>query len=336
MIEKKKRTKPNEIAMTLAKAVVSPDSPACEVVSNPWLFEAIMELVMPQPEFIMFSSIWPRDFGKMTEIYSMSANSWSCGPEMPEIRDNHKMVLADGEIFIIGGRVSFEISNSVISLTIPDDMDSMKTMKWKVMPNLKMKRERHEVGVVGGKIFVIGGWNGSKYLKTIEVFSVKERKWIEHVPFKMTTKASSMGVAVIGKKIFVIGGWDKHANVSWAAEVLDTETNKWSTLPSMKTARSSMGITAIEDRFIWILGGWNGNMWLDSIEIFDTEKNEWSTSPIKLTSPRYGMTAITAGHRIFIVGGSSNHFEVLDIDEMNWFEVPPSKKFAGWPSVVGF
>jgi hypothetical protein len=83
-----------------------------------------------------------------------------------------------------------------------------------------------------------------------------------------------------------------------------------------------MGITVIDDRFIWIFGGLNGGA-LDSIEIFDVEKNEWFTSSIKMTSPRFGMKAITADHKIFIIGGQGtsgmmNVVEVLDIDEMKW------------------
>jgi kelch-like protein 2/3 len=282
-----KRIEVSKIATALAKAVVSPDSPAREVISNPWLFVDIMELVKPQIGFIMVSG----GFGvKTTQIYSVSTNSWINGPDLPDYRHSHEMALVGNEIFVIGGFTDHDASKSVISITIPDDIDSFRLMKWKVMPNLNLERMTHGVGVVDGKIFVIGGFDGSRALKTVEVFSVKEGKWSAGP--EMSTARKNMGVSVIGKKIYVIGGCNYHGGLS-SAEVLDTETNKWSTLPSMEIHRNEMGITVIDDRFIWIIGGWNGGDYghLDSITIFDVEKNEWLAAPIKLPRPKFWLNS---------------------------------------------
>jgi hypothetical protein len=360
---KKKQSEPSATAWTLAKAVHDLGCPAREVISNPWLFQDIMKLAFEKPRinFIMASGGGFKT--STTEIYSISTNSWINGPDLPQDRVNHGMTLVDvggrdgreshREVFIIGGGINPETSKSVISLTIPTtseiDLTMMKAMKWKVMPNLNVIRMGLRVGVVGGKIFVIGGCDGMDYLKTIEIFSVNEGKWIDsssddhvdsQVPPDMSTRRSSMGVAVIGKKIFVIGGFNRTDGFLSTAEVLDTETNKWSTLPSMKIARSNMGITVIDDRFIWIFGGYNEHEYLDSIEIFDVEKNEWLTSSTKLTSPRYGMKTIAVDHKIFVIGGYSAHenadVEVLDVDEMKWMMAAPMKEPRFRHSAIGF
>ena len=151
-----------------------------------------------------------------------------------------------------------------------------------------------------------------------------------------------MGVAVIGKKIFVIGGFNPTDRYLSTVEVLDTETNKWSTLPSMKTARRLMGITVIDDRFIWIFGGSNGDRFFDSIEIFDVEKNEWVVAPTKLRYPKHIKKAITVDHKIFIIGGRDSSWknlelvEVLDIDEMKWPEVSEINRIRCLHSMIGF
>jgi hypothetical protein len=342
MIKKKKRTESSAIAWTLARAAHDLECPAREVISNPWLFEEIMNLAIEKPkiEFIMVSGGFGMEFEslKSTEIYSISTNTWVKGPDLPQAYSSHRMALVDvdnhREIFIIGGLVFHDISNSVVSLAIPttaSEMDSTmtKTVKWKVMPNFKMHRIRHGVGVVDGKIFVIGGWSGSEMLKTVEVFSVNEGKWIGSSSFDvdsrdMPTARSDMGVAVIGKKIFVIGGYNFIDGCLSTVEVLDTETNKWSTFPSMKTARAEMGITVVDDRFIWVLGGLKRGSSLDSIEIFDVEKNEWSTPSIKLASPMHGLYGFTVDHKILVMGvsGPFKISEVLDIDGMKWLEDP--------------
>jgi hypothetical protein len=349
-----------DIAMTLARAVHDPECPAGEVISNPWLFRDIMNLVVEKPkiEFIMVSG----GIGEnTTEFYSISTNSRRSGPDLPQARYRHATALVDVDdgrnshrnIFIIGGHVDGKISKSVVSLTISkiSEMDpaKLKMGKWKVVSNLKKKRMCHEVGVVDGKIFVIGGNDGREYLKTIEVFSVKEGKWLDssppsdddhvdsQIPPDMSTARDDMGVAVIGKKIFVIGGHNDTDGYLSTVEVLDTETSKWSTLPSMKIARSDMGVAVTDDRFIWIFGGWNDDDVLDSIEIFDVEKNEWSVSSIKMTCLRVAPRAIAVGRRIFIADGAlgPESVEILDTAEMKWFNVTSIKESRQFYSAVG-
>jgi hypothetical protein len=359
MIKKKKQTKLGKFAMTLAKAVVSPDSPACEVISNPWLLKDIINLAFEKPKikFIMVSGGYGEN---MTEIYSISTNTWINGPELPQVRFGCGMALVDiddgdglnyRELFNIGGQVGDAgASRSIVSLKISTtgdiDSNTVKAMEWKMISGLKMRRSGPGVGVVDGKkIFVIGGWNGMEYFKTIEVFSVEEGKWIDssdgHVPLDMPTGRSGMRIAVIGKKIFVIGGFNLIDGYLSTVEVLDTETNKWSTLPSMKIARDGMGIAVIDDRFIWILGGFNGSK-LDSIEIFDVEKNEWTASTVKLTLVGIGMNAIAVNHKIFVIGGRqgnsgiSNGVEVLDIDDMKLTTLSSMKYCHLGACVVGF
>jgi N-acetylneuraminic acid mutarotase len=353
---KKQRSEPSATAWTLAKAVHDLKCPAREVISNPWLFQDIMKLAFEKPkiEFIMASGGMS---GKPTEIYSISTNSWRYGPDLPQDRFNHGIALVNvdhsshREIFIIGGLVDRMASSSVVSLVVPTTSEIDPAMQWKEMPNLNVKRYSHGVGVVNGKkIFVIGGRNESGCSKSIEVFSVNEGKWIDsssddvysQVPPDMSIARCGMGVAVIGKRIFVIGGYNGTDGHLSSVEVLDTETNKWSTLPSMKTARWGMGITVIDDRFIWIFGGWTLGRALDSIEIFDAEKNEWLTPSIKLTPPRFGMSAIAVDHKIFIIGGTSQGFinlalvQLLDVDEMKWTTPSPPNLYHRHHSAVGF
>ena len=326
------------IAETLVVAQISEESPAREVFLNPWLFKDIMKLVTGEPkiEFVMVSG----GFGQQTtEIYSISTNSWRIGPNLPQVRCQHGMALVDighgqREIFVIGGHADGDALKSVVSLTIPTTSEIEMTMKWKVMPDLKVKRSSPGIGVVDGKIYVIGGWNGSEFLKTTEVFSVKEGKWIDsQVPQEMSTGRMSMGVAVIGKKIFVIGGFNRTRGHLSAVEVLDTKTNRWSTLPSLTRISESMAIAVIDDRFIFSCGGRNTFGSTEIIEIFDVERNEWSIPAFRLTHPQFGIMAVAANNSIFIV--DTRIISILDIDEAKWSLSPPKPcQICG--SAIGF
>ena len=54
---------------------------------------------------------------------------------------------------------------------------------------MNQKRNKPGVGVVDDKIFVIGGFDGEEYLKTIEVYSEKRKRW-EMMKVRMKTGRS--------------------------------------------------------------------------------------------------------------------------------------------------
>jgi N-acetylneuraminic acid mutarotase len=347
--KKMKRNELSKVAWTLAKAIHDPGCPASEVIRNPWLFKEMVELMRkPQVEFIFMVGA-----NFKTEVYSIKTNSWKMGPELPCNRHAFGLALVDREIFIVGGWEDGYVSDRVDSLTMPMAGEIDSTTEWNIsVARLGEKRIDCAVGVVDGKIFVLGGWKEEDYSNAVEVLSAKRRDILsypfshrDHVDLSVSSSMSServhMGVAVIGKKIFVIGGYNLTDGYLSRVEVLDTETNKWSTLPSMKTARSMMGIAVIDDRFIWIFGGWNGSdRYLNSIEIIDVEKNEWLTSSIKLTSPRFATKAIAVDHKIFIIGGCGDledvAVEVLDIDEMKWTTLSSTDKTCRHHSAICF
>jgi hypothetical protein len=318
----KSSTKIRDIARALAKAAFSPESPAHEAFSNMWILKDVIDASEPGIEHIMICS------GLNRRKYSISTNSWKNGPDLPEYcwrRDTTMLSVNSHETYIIFDTLICDFSKEIIS-----PANSM--IKWSVIPCPKRLHAGHGVGVVDEKIFIFGGYDNvydDLEFDTIDVFSVKEEKWLDSL--KMLDAKGDMGIAVIGNKIFVIGGFNYFDKCLSTVEVLDTETNKWSILPSIKTARSKMGITVVDDRFIWIFGGMNGEI-LDSIEIFDTEKNEWSTSSIKLTSPMYDMKAITIDHKIFIISFERN--EVLDIDSMKWSTMPTQEFKRTWDELV--
>jgi N-acetylneuraminic acid mutarotase len=337
----KKGTK--EIAWTLAKAIHDPRCPAREVVSDPWLFRGIIELVKSQMQFIIVTGDEYRRVS--TELYSIPENSWNYGPALPYDIHAHGMAIVEDEIFVIGGFLSGNVTRKMLSLKIPSTRVFNFESRWQRTTQLKIGRAHHGVATFDGNIFIIGGMNRHGMLNSVEKFLVRERNWVNSTP--MSTRKCAMGVTVVEKKIFVIGGFgcnDGAADFLSTAEFFDTETKEWSELPPMKNKRAEFAISVIENRFIWVFGGYTDHYsrTTDSIEVFDVATNTWSLAPTKLTFPRFGMTAITIDHRIFILGGSESEYngtktvEVLDIDEMKWSTVSKMLFARMRYSAVGF
>ena len=119
---------------------------------------------------------------------------------------------------------------------------------------MNQKRNKPGVGVVDDKIFVIGGYNDGQFLKTIEVYSEKRKRW-ETTKVTMKTGRSDMGVAVIGDLIFIIGGWNERSVVE-EVEVMNTKTQTMETLTRNPTGRRGMGVGVVDDLFIWTFWWW--------------------------------------------------------------------------------
>lgn len=349
LFKKKKRNealkigmqKTREIVKALAKAGFSPESPAQEAFSNVWLLRDIAETLKPQITSIFavggsgFDCVQSFLSAK-AEIFSIATNSWSVGSSV-YVNPDGSLALFDNNIFVVDGyKYTDDPSSDVFMMPITPSSEILDSRD--KMPALERGRRGSSVGVVGDKIFVLGGLSQlSGLLSEVKVLLVKERKWVDAPP--MTIGKMHMGVTVIGKNIYVFGGFTNQAPDFYlnAVEVFDTVTSKWFVLPSMKIARINMGIATIDDRFVWILGGYGrGDKKLDSIEVFDVERNEWSVPPIKMKYPDVITNAIASDHRIFIFGKQKLHGEVLDIDEMKWSSLPPMKTPRHSPHCVGF
>ena len=85
---------------------------------------------------------------------------------------------------------------------------------------------------------------GEEYLKTIEVYSEKRKRW-EMMKVTMKTRRSDMGVVVIGNLIFIIGGWNGRGVVE--VEVMNTKTQTMETLTRNPTGRRGMGVGVVDD-----------------------------------------------------------------------------------------
>ncbi|CAF3078570.1 unnamed protein product [Rotaria sp. Silwood2] len=109
------------------------------------------------------------------EILTLSTNEWSIGPTMRENRRGCGAVLYEKKIFIIGG------SNGVTSLTSIEVYDPI-TSEWIIningMPNeLNIPRVGVGITVCNEKLYVIGGFDGRSFLKSIEVYDKINQRW---------------------------------------------------------------------------------------------------------------------------------------------------------------
>ena len=100
------------------------------------------------------------------------------------------------------------------------------------------------VGVVGGELYVVGGYDGDEYLKSVEKYCVSSNIWSR----VRDMNCGKVGAAVVacGGRLYVLGGWDGCKYLS-SVEVYDPAQDTWTMLPAgMATARFLAGAVVID------------------------------------------------------------------------------------------
>ena len=178
--------------------------------------------------------------------------------------------------------------------------------------------------VVNNMIYVMGGYNGSSYYNTLEVFDPNTNTWSTPSTTGTFTARRGLACSVVDGKIYVMGGYNG-STVLNTLEVFDPSTNVWSTPKTTGTftAREKLCSSVVNNK-IYAMGGFDGNTHLNTLEVFDPATNIWSTPATTGTfTPRRGITSCVVGGKIFVMGGYNgtlylNTVEVFDPSSNVW------------------
>ncbi|MCL6590219.1 MAG: hypothetical protein K6U80_09730 [Firmicutes bacterium] len=107
-------------------------------------------------------------------------------------------------------------------------------------------------GVIGNKIYVVGGYNGT-YSKTLRAYDTITGLW--ETMAQMPTGRSYLEAAVLNGKLYAMGGLISATVVpTTAVEKYDPDTNTRTTVTSLNTSRRAFGSAVVNGR-IYALNG---------------------------------------------------------------------------------
>jgi N-acetylneuraminic acid mutarotase len=166
------------------------------------------------------------------------------------------------------------------------------------------------VAVVNGKIYAIGGINGSIYINsnllgTNEMYDPATDTWITKTP--MPTPRSSLGITVCQNKIYVMGGNTGASNYTGVNEVYDPLTDTWETRTPMPTPRVGMDANVVDGK-IYLIGGFR---YIDQgasarafniTEVYDPANDIW-IKKAPLPTAVYGYASAVVNNKIYVIGG---------------------------------
>jgi N-acetylneuraminic acid mutarotase len=173
---------------------------------------------------------------------------------------------------------------------------------WSAASPMSSPRARHTATLLSsGKVLVTGGYNGSTYLSSSEVYDPATNTW---------SSAGSMASAryfhtatrLPSGKVLITGGTNGSSAVA-SAEVYDPVTNTWSSAGSMASARYEHTATLLSSGKVLVTGGYNGSTSFAQAEVYDPVTNSWSSAaPMSTARHEHTATLLNSG-KVLVTGG---------------------------------
>ncbi|KAL5103335.1 Kelch-like protein 3 [Taenia crassiceps] len=190
--------------------------------------------------------------------------------------------------------------------------------------DLPTRRCRCGVAVVGGLIYVIGGFNGALRVRSVDIYDPVRNTW--RAGPSLECRRSTLGVAVLDGVIYAVGGFNgTHGFAS--VEALDPWSGTWKSVAPMSVPRSSVGVGVLGRR-LYAVGGYDGSSrrCLSSVECYNPLTNQWS-AVADMNHRRSGPAVADLAARIYAVGG---HDGLLVRSSVEYFD----PRIGVWCSVV--
>lgn len=201
--------------------------------------------------------------------YDPANDTWKALAPLPTKRGSPTAATVNGKIYVIGGATTNEGAKETgIHPARPhrvvgtNEVYDPATNTWETRSPMPTARNHVAVGVVNGKIYVIGGRLGSGFIgraantDTVEGYDPATDQWSATLN-RMPTPRSALAYGTYKGKIYVAGGELQTAYMAAAfraVEAYDPATNSWSSLPPLEFPRHGAGGDFLGNRFHVVTG----------------------------------------------------------------------------------
>ena len=174
-----------------------------------------------------------------------------------------------------------------------------KTLVWQEKAPVSVARNAYDgVEVLDGKIYFLGGYNGSN-VNTVERYDPLHNSWETLNSISLTL--SGFGSAILNDKIWLIGGWDLSNNFQTVNVIDPTNLTLTNGLSLPFSLRASTAIS-IDDK-IFLIGGY-ANQTSDSVLCYDSNSNSWNFKS-SMPTARYNTKLVLFENKIWAIGGKT-------------------------------
>jgi len=201
--------------------------------------------------------------------YDPAADSWKALAPMPTKRGSAVAAAVGGKIYVIGGGTtspgakepSIHPARPHLAVGTVEEYDPA-TNGWRARAPMPTPRNHAGVGVVGGKIYVIGGRTGAAFISVgtnvdvVEEYDPVSDRW-GPPKARMPTARSAVAYATYKDRIYIAGGEFQDQTLMaafWVVEAYHPATNSWLTLPRMPVPRHGLAGAVLGNRLHVVTG----------------------------------------------------------------------------------
>ena len=253
-------------------------------------------------------------FGLSTlEVYDTQTNTWQRGADMPTPRTNAKAAVVNGTIYVFGGYHSKD--RFLQNWKMADHVEAYdpRTDTWTQKKEMPISRFYFGLGVVDGKVYLIGGTAGlgegqEQRMDRVDIYDPATDTWAKGP--KMPTRRNPGGVAVVSSRIYVIGGEGWPLPQGWGAgpflgsiEEYDPITRQWQKKKDLLEIKNWFSSTVVGDA-IYLIGGYTlegGLQQLATVNVYYPRTETWRERSA-LPDPLDTFGAAAVNGKIYVFG----------------------------------
>lgn len=258
--------------------------------------------------------------------------TWHTAAPIPTKRTEVAAAAVDGKVYVVGGFEKPSLGN-LLNLTITPSVEMYDPVanRWTSKAPMPVGLHHAGIGVVDGRLYVIGGYRQSGFsiwnpVATVYAYDPGTDTWTSRAP--MPTARGALSVTEHGGKLYAIGGYDRKANNA-QVEVYDPVRNVWTTAAPLPTSRDHLGTATVAGKIYAIGGRIDGDYHqnLAVMEQYDPATDRWRRVA-DLPTARSGITAAVVEGRIYVFGGEGssgtfNENEAYDPPRDIWQRLAP-------------
>lgn len=253
-------------------------------------------------------------FGLSTvEVYDTQTNTWQRGADMPTPRTNAKAAVVNGTIYVFGGYNSKD--EFLQNWKMADRVEAYDplTDTWARKKEMPISRIYFGLGVVAGKIYLIGGTTGlgdgqEQRMDRVDIYDPATDTWAKGP--KMPTRRDPGGVAVVSTRIYVIGGegWPLPQQLGegeflGTIEEYDPINRQWRKKKDMLEPKNWFSNVVVEGA-IYLIGGYTregGFREVETVNVYHPRTETWREISA-LPNPLDTFDAATVSGKIYVLG----------------------------------
>jgi len=176
-------------------------------------------------------------------IYDPEAESWTRGPDLPEVRHHPAAAGWGGVVYVSGGSTSSTAWDPLANLWQLSPVGHT----WERLPEMPEGRMGHQMAALDGTLFVLGGRGETS---NVLIYDIAEQRW--RIGAEMPVPRDHLAIAVVGSRLWAIGGRD--GALVTRVDIYDTVTDSWDEGPSLPLPMSAMAAGTTGDG-IHVVGG---------------------------------------------------------------------------------